>query len=82
MIQSNGHRYSNGRDTRRMTVTSNTLVTVDEAAEELHIKPGTIRTWIERGFINRLGFRPQPMGRPRTVIDIDELRRFLETRHE
>lgn len=67
-------------ESRIMTITSDTLVTVDEAAEEFDLQPDTIHRWIQRGHIHRMGYRPQEMGRPKTVIDLEELRRFLASR--
>lgn len=74
------YKQDQGRDKRRMTITSSTLVTVDEAAQELGLPPDTIHWWLRRGHIERMGYRPQPMGRPKTLIDIEALHQFLANR--
>lgn len=63
---------------RRMTITSNNLLTVSEAAIELGIQVNTLRSWVARGHIHRMGTQRQKMGRPRIVVDLNELKRFIE----
>ena len=63
---------------RRMTITSNNLLTVSEAANELGLQVNTLRSWVARGHIHRMGTQRQKMGRPRIVVDLNELKRFIE----
>ena len=64
---------------RRMTITSNNLLTVSEAANELGLQVNTLRSWVARGHIHRMGTQRQKMGRPRIVVDLNELKRFIES---
>jgi excisionase family DNA binding protein len=64
---------------RRMLIRSNNLLTVSEAASELGLQAGTVRSWVVRGHIHRMGTQRQKMGRPKIVIDLNELKRFIET---
>ncbi len=62
---------------RRMTITSNNLLTVREAASELGLEVNTLRSWVARGHIHRMGTQRQKMGRPKIVVDLNEVTRFI-----
>jgi len=62
---------------RRMTITSDNLLTVGEAASELGVQVNTLRSWVARGHIQRMGTQRQKMGRPKIVVDLNELKRFI-----
>jgi len=62
---------------RRMTITSDNLLTVSEAASALGLHAGTVRSWVVRGHIHRMGTQRQKMGRPKIVVDLNELKRFV-----
>lgn len=63
-----------------MVITSNTLVTVDEAAKELDLNSHKLHVWLSRGHIKRRGYQKPPMGRPCTLVDLEEVRHFLKIR--
>jgi len=62
---------------RRMTITSDNLMTVYEAASELGLQVNTVRAWVVQGHIHRMGTQRQKMGRPKILIDLNELKRFI-----
>jgi len=62
---------------RRMTITSDNLMTVYEAASALGLQVNTVRAWVARGHIHRMGTQRQKMGRPKIVVDLNELKRFI-----
>ena len=62
---------------RRMTITSDNLLTVYEAASELGLQVNTVRAWVVQGHIHRMGTQRQKMGRPKIVVDLNELKRFI-----
>lgn len=61
-------------------IVNNSLVTVDEAAKEYHLRSGRIRMWLNRGYLEKKGYRALPKARPRTLIDRNELQEFLKIR--
>jgi len=56
------------------------LYTVYQAGEEIGVLAKTILKWLERGYINRRGVERKGMGRPRVLVDITELRQFMQQR--
>jgi predicted ArsR family transcriptional regulator len=62
-----------------MTTAHDSLVTIDEAAEELGLCPSSIRRWLVKGKLQRMGTQHQPMGRPKVLIAMEELREYLAT---
>lgn len=59
-----------------MTTANDSLVTVAEAAEELGLCSSSIRRLLVQGKLQRMGTQHQPMGRPRVLISITELREY------
>ena len=62
-----------------MTTTNDSLVTIDEAAEALGLCSSSIRRWLVKGKLQRMGTQHQPMGRPRVLIAMEELKEYLAT---
>ena len=62
-----------------MTTAHDSLVTIDEAAEALGLCSSSIRRLLVQGKLQRMGTQHQPMGRPRVLISITELREYLAT---
>jgi len=36
-----------------------------------------VRAWVVQGHIHRMGTQRQKMGRPKIVVDLNELKRFI-----
>jgi response regulator of citrate/malate metabolism len=62
-----------------MITAHNSLVTIDEAAEELGLCSSSIRRLLVQGKLQRMGTQHQPVGRPRVLIAMEELRKYLAT---
>ena len=62
-----------------MTTTSDSLVTIAEASEALGLCSSSIRRLLVQGKLQRMGTQHQPMGRPRVLIAMEELKEYLAT---
>jgi hypothetical protein len=62
-----------------MTTTNDSLVTIAEAAEAMGLCPSSIRRLLVQGKLHRLGKQHQPMGRPKVLIAMEELKEYLAT---
>ena len=62
-----------------MITAHNSLVTIDEAAEELGLCSSSIRRLLVQGKLQRMGTQHQPVGRPRVLIVMEELKEYLAT---
>ena len=62
-----------------MTTASDSLVTIAEAAEALGLCPSSIRRLLVQNKLHRMGKQHQPMGRPKVLIAMEELREYLAT---
>jgi len=62
-----------------MTTANDSLVTIDEAAEALGLCSSSIRRLLVQGKLHRMGKQRQPVGRPRVLIAMEELKEYLAT---